>query len=81
MNNADTYCLRHTKILKLITKKQYTAQQIFKETRIPIASIYRILDSLLKNNKITNSKTKSPYTGGNRRQIYKLKVIIRNDKR
>lgn len=64
--------LRYEKILKLIGKKQCTALDILKKTKIPIASLYRILNSLLNNNRIIISETKKPNKMGRPTIIFKL---------
>lgn len=76
-NGYLTY-LRYSKVIELISKKQCTAKQL-KITKIPIASLYRILKSLLMNNKIVILKTKRKNKSGRPPTIYKLKRGLLND--
>lgn len=63
--------LRYTKVKQLISKKQCTAEDLLKKTSIPIATMYRILQSLLENNEIDFITTTSSVCGLPPR-IYKL---------
>jgi len=73
MTNFYKNYLRCGTILKIIGKKQCTVPQIFKKTKIPITSIYRIINSLLQNNVIIVSKTKVQHASRRPPKIFKMK--------
>ena len=72
----DTYnvYLRYKAIIELLAKKEYTSLQIAKKTKIPQATAFRMIGSLLKNNIVMISKkTPSKKKIGRHTQVFKLK--------
>jgi len=71
----DTYntYLRYKKIIKLLSKKEHTINYIIKKTKIPQATAFRIIHSLLKNNIIIISKIQTTKNCGRSKQVFKLK--------
>ena len=72
-NSGYLSYLRYCKVIKILSKQQCTTKQLLKITKIPQASIYRILKSLLVNNHIVIIKTKTQDKWGRVPKKYKLK--------
>jgi len=64
---------RYSKVKEILGKKQYTAEQLLKKTKIPQASLYRILKGLLVNKEIVMLETKKLDKCGRLLKIYELK--------
>ena len=58
--NGYTTYFRYSEVKKIISKRQCTAEQLINKTSFTQATIYRILNGLLANNKIVMVKTKRP---------------------
>lgn len=76
---SDFYAsyLKDREFLELL-KKEHSAKSISKKRKIPIATVYRMLQSLEKHNVITIRETK---TKDNKTlRLYNLKTITRTRK-
>ena len=73
MKNRYSSYLKYKKIIELFGKNDYTVTGSVKKTKLSKLMVYRIVNSLLENNVIVVSKTKSKTKYYRPPIIFKLK--------